>query len=48
MSLQLFLIKEKMFQKMMIYNCCVIHEVLTVKNDDDQHFNCRWPNKYSE
>ena len=32
---------------MMIYNC-VIHEVLTVKNDNDQHFNCSWPNKYSE
>ena len=34
--------KEKVFQKTIIKNHSAPHDVLTVKNDDEQHVNYSW------
>ena len=35
--------KEKIFQ---INDHSALHEILAVKNKDEQHFHYRWPNTY--
>ena len=44
-AFQPYSLKEEIFKRSIINDHCILHEVLTVKNDNKQHFNYRQPSR---